>query len=194
MVLGANAATSRIRSASDLTHSSSSATCCSSASVERWIPPSELSSPNTRIKHSDMSHRFAGIYTPIVTPFTPRRRARRARACVANVDRYLASPLTGLVVLGSNGEAAQLEDDEADRVDRHRARARAEGSAAAGRHRPRVHARDDCRVQAGRGARRRRGDGANAVVLQAADDDARPSSGTTPRSPTLRRCRCCSTT
>ena len=28
----------------------------------------------------------------------------------------MATPLTGLVVLGSNGEAAQLDDDEADRV------------------------------------------------------------------------------
>jgi dihydrodipicolinate synthase/N-acetylneuraminate lyase len=62
-----------------------------------------------------MSHRFAGIYTPIVTPFTPGGDLD-AQGLAANVDRYLASPLTGLVVLGSNGEAAQLDDDEADRV------------------------------------------------------------------------------
>ena len=62
-----------------------------------------------------MSHRFAGIYTPIVTPFTPAGDLDE-RGLVGNVERYLASPLTGLVVLGSNGEAAQLEDDEADRV------------------------------------------------------------------------------
>jgi 4-hydroxy-2-oxoglutarate aldolase len=62
-----------------------------------------------------MQHRFAGIYTPIVTPFDARGDVDE-RALLANVDRYLASPLTGLVVLGSNGEAAQLEDDEADRV------------------------------------------------------------------------------
>jgi 4-hydroxy-2-oxoglutarate aldolase len=62
-----------------------------------------------------MHHRFAGIYTPIVTPFDARGDVDE-RAILANVDRYLASPLTGLVVLGSNGEAAQLEDDEADRV------------------------------------------------------------------------------
>jgi 4-hydroxy-2-oxoglutarate aldolase len=62
-----------------------------------------------------MSHRFAGIYTPIVTPFTPAGDLDE-RGLAGNVDRYLASPLTGLVVLGSNGEAAQLEDDEADRV------------------------------------------------------------------------------
>ena len=33
-----------------------------------------------------------------------------------NVDRWMGTPLTGLVVLGSNGEAAQLDDVEADRV------------------------------------------------------------------------------
>ena len=62
-----------------------------------------------------MTHRFAGIYTPIVTPFTADGEIDQ-RGIAANVDHYLASPLTGLVVLGSNGEAAQLEDDEADRV------------------------------------------------------------------------------
>ena len=62
-----------------------------------------------------MSHKFAGIYTPIVTPFTPHGDIDEV-GLARNVDHYLASKLTGLVVLGSNGEAAQLEDDEADRV------------------------------------------------------------------------------
>lgn len=62
-----------------------------------------------------MSYRFAGIYTPIVTPFTPSGELDE-QGIVGNVDRYLRSPLTGLVVLGSNGEAPQLEDDEADRA------------------------------------------------------------------------------
>jgi len=62
-----------------------------------------------------MHHRFAGIYTPVVTPFTSSGEIDD-RGLVTNVKRYLASPLTGLVVLGSNGEAAQLDDDEADRV------------------------------------------------------------------------------
>ena len=62
-----------------------------------------------------MTHRFAGIYTPIVTPFAANGEIDD-RAIASNVDRYLKSPLTGLVVLGSNGEAAQLEDEEADRV------------------------------------------------------------------------------
>ncbi len=62
-----------------------------------------------------MQHRFAGIYTPIVTPFTVGGDIDE-RGLVANVAHYLTTSLTGLVVLGSNGEAAQLEDDEADRV------------------------------------------------------------------------------
>ena len=62
-----------------------------------------------------MSYKFSGIYTPIVTPFDGNGDLDE-RALLANVDRYLASPLTGLVVLGSNGEAPQLEDHEADRV------------------------------------------------------------------------------
>jgi 4-hydroxy-2-oxoglutarate aldolase len=33
-----------------------------------------------------------------------------------NVRRWMSSSLTGIVVLGSNGEAPQLDDDEADRV------------------------------------------------------------------------------
>jgi 4-hydroxy-2-oxoglutarate aldolase len=56
---------------------------------------------------------FTGVFTPIVTPFLAdgtidRDGARR------NVARWIATPLTGLVVLGSNGEAPQLEDAEAD--------------------------------------------------------------------------------
>ena len=62
-----------------------------------------------------MAHKFAGIYTPIVTPFTSSGDVDE-RGLATNVDHYLATKLTGLVVLGSNGEAAQLEDSEADRV------------------------------------------------------------------------------
>ena len=59
--------------------------------------------------------RFAGIYTPIVTPFTADDAVDEA-ALRHNVAHWMRSPLTGLVVLGSNGEAPQLDDDEADRV------------------------------------------------------------------------------
>ena len=58
---------------------------------------------------------FSGIYTPVVTPFTSDN-ALDERGLTLNVERYMKSPLTGLVVLGSNGEAPQLEDSEADRA------------------------------------------------------------------------------
>ena len=64
-----------------------------------------------------MSKPFAGIFTPIVTPFTADDDVDEG-ALRRNVARWMKTPLTGLVVLGSNGEAAQLDDDEADRVDR----------------------------------------------------------------------------
>ena len=58
---------------------------------------------------------FSGVFTPIVTPFTTEDTVDEA-ALAGNVERWMKTPLTGLVVLGSNGEAAQLDDDEADRV------------------------------------------------------------------------------
>jgi 4-hydroxy-2-oxoglutarate aldolase len=58
-------------------------------------------------------HPFAGIYTPLATPFTVDG-SLDVRGLAGNVAKYLRSPLTGLVVLGSNGEAPQLEEHEAD--------------------------------------------------------------------------------
>jgi 4-hydroxy-2-oxoglutarate aldolase len=72
-------------------------------------------SPAQSAAERSRGKRFAGIFTPIVTPFRP-------DDCVdepglrQNVARWMRSPLTGLVVLGSNGEAPQLDDGEADRV------------------------------------------------------------------------------
>jgi 4-hydroxy-2-oxoglutarate aldolase len=59
--------------------------------------------------------RFTGIFTPIVTPFRTDDTLDEG-ALQRNVLRWMQTPLTGLVVLGSNGEAAQLDDEEADRV------------------------------------------------------------------------------
>lgn len=58
---------------------------------------------------------FAGFYHPLVTPFTPAGEADEA-AIARNAARYVATGLTGLVVLGSNGESPQLEDNESDRI------------------------------------------------------------------------------
>jgi 4-hydroxy-2-oxoglutarate aldolase len=62
-----------------------------------------------------MKRDFSGLYTPVVTPFEAHGEIDE-RGFKANIDRYVASRLTGIVVLGSNGEAPQLEDDEADRA------------------------------------------------------------------------------
>jgi len=58
---------------------------------------------------------FAGIFTPIATPFRDDDTIDEA-GLRHNVARWVRTPLTGLVVLGSNGEAPLLDDDEADRV------------------------------------------------------------------------------
>jgi 4-hydroxy-2-oxoglutarate aldolase len=57
---------------------------------------------------------LSGIFSPIPTPF--RNDAVDHRALTENVDRWMRTPLAGLVVLGSNGEAPLLQDDEADDV------------------------------------------------------------------------------
>lgn len=53
---------------------------------------------------------FKGIYAPIATPFADDQIDKQALK--ANLDRYSASRLAGLVVLGSNGEFAYLDIDE----------------------------------------------------------------------------------
>ncbi len=58
---------------------------------------------------------FSGVFTPIITPFSIDGTIDEA-GMRRNVERWIAMPLTGLVVLGSNGEAPQLEDAEADWV------------------------------------------------------------------------------
>jgi 4-hydroxy-2-oxoglutarate aldolase len=61
------------------------------------------------------SKRFTGVFTPIATPFASDDTLDE-KALAGNIKRWMTTPLTGLVVLGSNGEAPQLEDEEADRV------------------------------------------------------------------------------
>lgn len=59
--------------------------------------------------------RFTGIFTPIITPFRNDDTLDEA-ALRQNVTQWMDTSLTGLVVLGSNGEAPQLSDVEADRI------------------------------------------------------------------------------
>ena len=58
---------------------------------------------------------FEGVFTPIVTPFRGDGAVDEA-GLRRNVARWMSTPLTGLVVLGSNGEAPQLEEAEADDI------------------------------------------------------------------------------
>lgn len=59
--------------------------------------------------------KLTGVFAPLPTPFDDRDQVDMARLRTAFV-RWLASPLAGFVVLGSNGEAALMDDDECDRV------------------------------------------------------------------------------
>ncbi len=58
---------------------------------------------------------LTGVLAPLPTPFDD-----SGALCVpllrSALPHWLASPLTGFVVLGTNGEAGYLSDDEADRV------------------------------------------------------------------------------
>jgi len=58
---------------------------------------------------------LSGVLTPIPTPFDEGDEVDRDRLR-ASLARWLTSPLTGFVILGSNGEAAFLDEDESDRV------------------------------------------------------------------------------
>lgn len=57
-----------------------------------------------------------GILPPIPTIFRATDGAVDERAMSANVARWMNTGLAGIVALGSNGEAAHLDEDESDRV------------------------------------------------------------------------------
>ena len=53
-----------------------------------------------------------GIFPPITTPFYPEGHAVYFKKLQYNVERYSKSPVAGMVVLGSTGEAILLSDEE----------------------------------------------------------------------------------
>jgi dihydrodipicolinate synthase/N-acetylneuraminate lyase len=57
-----------------------------------------------------------GIFPPIPTTFTADGHDVDTRAITANVQRWMRTGLAGVLALGSNGEAALVDDDESDRV------------------------------------------------------------------------------
>ena len=58
---------------------------------------------------------LSGVFAPLPTPFDEQDQLdiKRLRDAYA---RFVAGPLTGFVVLGSNGEAALMDEDESDRA------------------------------------------------------------------------------
>jgi len=58
---------------------------------------------------------LTGVFAPLPTPFQPNGEldTRRLRDAIV---RWTATPLTGFIVLGSNGEAVFLDEDESERV------------------------------------------------------------------------------
>ncbi len=58
---------------------------------------------------------FSGVFAALPTPFDDRDHVDVARMRAA-FPRWVKSPLTGFVVLGTNGEAGLLTDDESDCV------------------------------------------------------------------------------
>jgi 4-hydroxy-2-oxoglutarate aldolase len=58
---------------------------------------------------------LAGIFAPIPTPFDDRDRVDTGRLKVA-LAKWVKRPLSGFVVLGSNGEAALMDDFESDQA------------------------------------------------------------------------------
>jgi 4-hydroxy-2-oxoglutarate aldolase len=59
--------------------------------------------------------KLTGVFAPVPTPFDDADRLDVARFKEA-LSRWVKGPLTGFVVLGSNGEAALMDDEESDRA------------------------------------------------------------------------------
>ena len=60
---------------------------------------------------SEISMLLQGIFPPITTPFYPDGNVY-FKKLEHNVERYSKTPVAGIVVLGSTGEAIMLSDDE----------------------------------------------------------------------------------
>jgi 4-hydroxy-2-oxoglutarate aldolase len=58
---------------------------------------------------------LTGVFAPLPTPFDDRDQVDLARFRTA-LSRWIASPLAGFVVLGTNGEAGLMDDAECDAV------------------------------------------------------------------------------
>jgi 4-hydroxy-2-oxoglutarate aldolase len=59
--------------------------------------------------------KLAGVFAPVPTPFDEQHRLDTVRFRGA-LARWMATPLTGIVVLGSSGEAALVDEEESERT------------------------------------------------------------------------------
>ena len=57
-----------------------------------------------------------GVFPPVPTPFDEATGEIDLPALSKNLDRVLRAPITGVLVLGSNGEAGLLEESEAEAI------------------------------------------------------------------------------
>ena len=58
---------------------------------------------------------LSGVFAPVPTPFDDRDRVDTARLRAA-LNKWMTRPLSGVVVLGSNGEAVLMDDFESDQA------------------------------------------------------------------------------
>jgi len=65
---------------------------------------------------SDIRDRLQGIFPPIVTNFDPASGEIAPIAFRENVRRWAETPINGMVLFGSNGEGALLDEDEKQRL------------------------------------------------------------------------------
>src|SRR4026209_2645573 len=63
-----------------------------------------------------MSLSLHGIFHPIPTPFDRASGGGDLRALTSTARRWMTTGLTGILALGSNGEAALLDDRECDDI------------------------------------------------------------------------------
>src|SRR4029434_3658287 len=83
----------------------------------RWrpIPRPRDSGTSGRCRLTIDEMNFSGVFAPIPTPFDERDRVDTGRLSAA-LRRWTARPITGFIVLGSNGGASLMDDFEADQV------------------------------------------------------------------------------
>ncbi len=60
--------------------------------------------------------RLDGVFPPVPTPFDAGNGRVDRRALAENVRRWMQTGLAGVLALGSNGEAALLDESECDEV------------------------------------------------------------------------------